>query len=54
MTYLLIAGLALLAGAAIAREWAESKSRGIAMSIVVAIPLLVALIWGVLIWGAFQ
>ena len=47
MTCLLIAALAILVVAAVAREWEASKSRGIAMSIVVAIPLLAALIWAV-------
>ena len=45
MTYLLIAALAILVVAAVVREWEASKSRGIAMSIVVALPLLAALIW---------
>ena len=47
MTYLLIAGIIILLAAAVVREWEASKSRGIAMSIVVALPLLAALIWAV-------
>ena len=47
MTHILGVALIVLMVAAVAREWEASKSRGIAMSVVVALPLLAALIWAV-------